>query len=165
MITLEDISIRTELQPGDIGHITSRHGVLYAQEYGWGIGFESYVAAGLHEFYRDFNSNKDRIWIAELEGKIIGSILVKSRGESAQLRYFYIEPEYRGIRLGKKLWSSAMDFISSCGYISAYLWTAGELHVAAKLYTSTGFRLTEEKESTSFGARAVEQRYDWDRID
>ena len=165
MITLEDISIRTELQPGDIGHITSRHGVLYDKEYGWGIGFESYVAAGLHEFYRDFYSNKDRIWIAEHEGKIIGSILVKSRGESAQLRYFYIEPGYRGIGLGKKLWSSAMDFISACGYKKAYLWTAVELHVAAKLYTSTGFRLTEEKESMTFGTKAIEQRYDWGQID
>src|SRR6187402_424358 len=99
MITLEDISIRTELQPGDIGHITSRHGVLYAQEYGWGIGFESYVADGLHEFYREFDPARDCIWIADHEGKIIGSVLVKSRGESAQLRYFYIEPEYRGIGL------------------------------------------------------------------
>jgi GNAT superfamily N-acetyltransferase len=165
MITLEEISIRTQLQPGDIGHITSRHGVLYAQEYGWGIDFESYVAAGLHEFYRDFDTSKDRIWIAEHEGKTIGSVLVKSRGESAQLRYFYIEPEYRGVGLGKKLWSSAMDFITICGYKKAYLWTAGELHIAAKLYTSTGFRLTEEKESTTFGARAIEQRYDWERID
>ncbi len=162
MITLEDITIRSELRPGDIGHITSRHGVLYAQEYGWGIGFESYVAAGLHEFYREYDIAKDHIWIAEHEGKIIGSILVKSRGESAQVRYFYIEPGYRGIGLGKKLWSFAMDFVTTCGYKKAYLWTAEELREAAKLYTSTGFRLTQEKESMTFGTRAIEQRYDWE---
>lgn len=159
MITLEDISIRTELRPGDIGHITARHGVLYAQEYGWGIDFESYVAAGLHEFYREFDRTKDRIWIAEYNGKIIGSVLVKSRGESAQLRYFYIESEYRGVGLGKKLWSSALDFIVERDFTSAYLWTTSELVRAAYLYTSTGFVLAEEKTSTSFGKEAVEQKY------
>lgn len=159
MTTLDDISIRTELRPGDIGHITSRHGVLYAQEYGWGIDFDSYVAAGLHEFYSEFDPTKDRIWIAEHEGKIIGSVLIKSRGESAQLRYFYIEPEYRGIKLGKKLWSSAMDFIANQDFKSVYLWTTSELVRAAYLYTSSGFVLVEEKTTTSFGKEAVEQKY------
>jgi len=159
MITLEDISIRTELRPGDIGHITSRHGVLYVEEYGWGIAFESYVAAGLHEFYSEFDPTKDRIWIAEHEGKIIGSVLVKSRGESAQLRYFYIEPEYRGIGLGKKLWTSALDFITDRRFKSAYLLTTSELVRAAYLYTSTEFVLVEEKTTTSFGKEVVEQKY------
>lgn len=159
MITLDDINIRTELRPGDIGHITSRHGILYAEEYGWGIDFESYVAAGLHEFYREFDPIKDRIWIAEHEGKIIGSVLVKSRGELAQLRYFYIEPEYRGIGLGKKLWSSALDFITVLDFKNAYLLTTSELVRAAYLYTSTGFVLTEEKTTTSFGKGVVEQKY------
>ena len=159
MITLDDINIRTELLPGDIGHITSRHGILYAEEYRWGIDFESYVAAGLHEFYREFDPTKDRIWIAEHEGKIIGSVLVKSRGESAQLRYFYIEPEYRGVGLGKKLWSSALDFIAERGFKSAYLLTTSELLRAAYLYTSTGFVLAEEKTTTSFGKEVVEQKY------
>lgn len=159
MITLDDINIRTELRPGDIGHITSRHGVLYAEGYGWGIDFESYVAAGLHEFYREFDTTKDRIWVAEHEKEIIGSVLVKSREESAQLRYFYIEPEYRGIGLGKKLWMKALDFIAERGFKSAYLLTTSELVRAAYLYTSSGFVLTEEKTTTSFGKEVVEQKY------
>lgn len=159
MINVEDISIRTELRPGDIGHITSRHGVLYAEEYGWGIEFESYVAAGLHEFYREFDSAKDCIWIAEYEGKIVGSVLVKSRGESAQLRYFYIEPEYRSLGLGKKLWGIALDFVTGHNFKIAYLLTTSELLRAAYLYTSTGFLLAEEITTTSFGKEVVEQKY------
>jgi GNAT superfamily N-acetyltransferase len=159
MISLDDITIRTHLRPGDIGHITSRHGILYAKEYGWGIGFESYVAAGLHEFYKEHSPAKDRIWIAEHEGKTIGAILVKSRGGSAQLRYFYIEPEYRGVGLGKKLWSAALDFVHEQGFRSAYLWTTSELARAAYLYTSSGFKLVEEKTTVSFGKEAVEQKY------
>jgi ribosomal protein S18 acetylase RimI-like enzyme len=78
----------------------------------------------------------------------------------AQLRYFLIEPEYRGIGLGKKLMAMYMDFVRACGYRAAYLWTTHELAAAAALYRRHGFRLTEEKESTAFGKAVKEQRYD-----
>ena len=39
-ISLDDISIRTELKPGDIGYVIYLHGDLYQREYGYGIQFE-----------------------------------------------------------------------------------------------------------------------------
>lgn len=158
-IGLNDITIRTELREGDIGTIVNRHGVLYNEEYGWGIGFESYVAAGLHEFYKEFDPAKDHIWICEHEGKFAGCTLVKSRGDTAQLRYFLIEPEYRGIGLGGKLFSLMMDFVRSCGYKSAYLWTTSELLAGAHLYQKFGFKISEEKPGDSFGKPVIEQKY------
>jgi peptidyl-dipeptidase Dcp len=53
-----------------------------------------------------------------------------------------------------------MEFIKERGYRKAFLWTTSELATAARLYTSAGFRLTEEKESTSFGKALRERRYD-----
>ena len=53
-----------------------------------------------------------------------------------------------------------MDFLRMCGYKESYLWTTHELDTAAFLYKRLGFKLTEEKESTSFGKRLREQRYD-----
>jgi hypothetical protein len=40
-ITLEDINIRTNLKPGDIGYVTHMHGKFYQKEYGYGIRFEA----------------------------------------------------------------------------------------------------------------------------
>lgn len=161
-ISPDDILIRTTLRPGDIGYITYLHGYLYRKEYNYGIQFETYVAAGLNEFYKNYDQTRDRIWICEHSGEIVGSLLLIHRDSStAQLRYFLIHPDYRGLGLGNKLMSLYMDFLQKCGYKSSFLWTTQELHAAASLYKRYGFKLTEEKQSTAFGKAVIEQRYDF----
>lgn len=157
---LKDISIRTELRPGDIGYVIYMHGDLYKKEYGYGIPFETYVAKGLCEFFEKYNPQRDRVWVCEHKDRMVGFLLLMDRGNAAQLRYFLIQPEYRGIGLGSKLMSLYMDFLQECGYRGSYLWTTHELGTAAFLYKRVGFKLTEEKESTAFGKPLREQRYD-----
>lgn len=159
-VLLDDILIRTELQPGDIGLVIHMHGALYWKEYNYGIQFETYVAKGLCEFYEKYNPQRSRVWICEHNNKMIGFLLLMDRGESAQLRYFLIELEYRGIGLGSRLMDLYLGFLRKCGYHKSYLWTTHELGTAASLYKRVGFRLTEEKESASFGKPLREQRYD-----
>jgi GNAT superfamily N-acetyltransferase len=158
--SLADISIRTDLRPGDIGYVVYLHGALYGREYNYGIEFETYVAKGLCEFYEKYDPKRNRVWICEHKGRIIGFLLLMDRGSAAQLRYFLIEPEFRGIGLGSKLLSLYMDFLRQCGYQESYLWTTHELTAAASLYKRLGFIMTEEKESTSFGKALREQRYE-----
>ena len=157
---LDDIKIRTELSPGDIGCVIYLHGLLYKNEYGYGIEFETYVAEGLVEFYRQYNPKKDRVWICEHENKMVGFLLLMHRGDAAQLRYFILKPEYRGIGLGNKLMSLYMDFLKEKKYKSTYLLTTDELLASAHLYKKFGFKLTEEKRSNAFGKPVVQQRYD-----
>ena len=159
-ISLDDISIRTNLRPGDIGYVTYMHGSLYHKEYNYGLQFESYVAKGLCEFYEKYNPERSRIWACEHNGQMIGFLLLMDRGHAAQLRYFLIAPAYRGIGLGSKLMKLYMDFLHECGYRESYLWTTHELSTAAHLYKRHGFKLTEEKESSAFGKPLREQRYD-----
>jgi peptidyl-dipeptidase Dcp len=160
-ISIDHISIRTELKPGDLGYIIHRHGKLYNEEYGYGISFEAYVASGILEFYKTYNPELDRVWICEHKLKIVGFLLLMHReNKVAQLRYFYLEPGYRGIGLGKKLMALYMEFLLKCGYTSSYLWTTDELDAAASLYTRHGFKLSEEKESNAFDKVLKEQRYD-----
>lgn len=160
-IALDEIIIRTTLKPGDLGYVIHRHGALYKEEYDYGISFETYVAAGLYEFYKNYDPARDRTWICEHDQQIIGFLLLMHRStDMAQLRYFYLEPGYRGIGLGKKLMSLYMDFLRSAGYRSAYLWTTHEQEAAATLYKKWSFRLTEEKESTAFGKLLQEQKYE-----
>ncbi len=159
-ISLDDISIRTEFRPGDLGYVTYMHGALYSKEYNYGLPFENYVAKGLCEFYEKYNPERSRIWACEHNDRMIGFLLLMDRGDAAQLRYFLIEPEYRGIGLGRKLLNLYMEFLRDCGYKESYLWTTQELYAAASLYKRLGFQLTEEKESTAFGKPLREQRYD-----
>ena len=159
-VALEDISIRNELRSGDIGYVTYMHGILYWREYQYDFHFESYVASGLHEYAEHYNPVRDSVWICEHNEKIIGSIFLMNRGEAAQLRYFLIEPGYRGIGLGKHLMELYMQFLRQCGYTSSYLWTTHELPAAASLYMRHGFELTEEKTGVFWGKHLTQQRYD-----
>jgi ribosomal protein S18 acetylase RimI-like enzyme len=158
--TLNDVQIRTTLRPGDLGYITFLHGDLYHREYQYGIEFEMYVSAGLNEFYEHYDPATNRVWICEHGDKMVGFMLLMNRGDQAQLRYFIILPEYRGLGLGTKLMDLFMEFMNACRYKSAYLWTTNELSAAAHLYRKYGFQITEEKKSTGFGKVLIENRYD-----
>lgn len=159
-ITLDDISIRTELVPGDIGYVIYMHGYLYGKEYGYSINFESYVAAGFHEFYSKYDSGKDKVWICEHKGRIVGFLLLMNRGTAAQLRYFIIDPDFRGVGLGKRLMELYMEQLHLLGYHSSYLLTVDELGAAASLYKRHGFVLIHENPFTDFGKPLKEQRYE-----
>ena len=162
IVTSEEINIRQELHPGDIGYITYLHGIIYHQEYNYAIAFESYVALGLHEFVSQHNPDKDGVWVCEHRDETVGFLLLMDRNNnSAQLRYFILKPGYRGIGLGRKLMNLFMNHLHEKGYTHSYLWTTDELTAAARLYKENGFVLTEEKPSTAFGKPLVEQRYDY----
>ena len=157
----DDIHVRTDFRPGDLGYVVHLHGRVYGVEYGYGVAFEMYVAQGLKEFYEQYDAARDRLWLCEHDDRIIGSLLLMHRdNDAAQLRYFLLEPEYRGIGLGNRLMKLYLDFLHERGYKSSYLWTTNEQETAASLYLRYGFVLTEEKESTAFGKPLKEQRYD-----
>ena len=161
VFTRKDITIRTIIKPGDFGYIIHRHGDMYAKEYNHGVSFEMYVAEGICEFYQNYDATKDRVWLCEHQGKIIGSLFLQHReNNKAQLRYFFIEKAYRGIGLGKTLMKLYMDFYKEKGFTSSYLWTTDELNTAAAIYNKQGFILTEELPNDAFGKTVIERKFE-----
>ncbi|MFT5169163.1 MAG: N-acetylglutamate synthase-like GNAT family acetyltransferase [Saprospiraceae bacterium] len=152
-MTFNDIHIRTHFEPGDIGYIIFLHGDYYD----FGLMFEVYVAQTLADFYKNMNPEKERIWIAEHQGKIIGSIALKNTNDEAQLRYFFIKEEYRGIGLGKKMLDLFMAFMQECGYQSSFLLTEEKLKTALHLYTKYGYKFVSSKDN---GMGLIEQRFE-----
>lgn len=152
-VGINEISVRTSYQPGDIGFITYLHGTLYE----FGQSFEAYVSETLGAFYKTLDSDKERMWVAEHDGQIIGTIAVKNTGGVAQLRYFLIHPDYRGIGLGKKLMDLFMEFVRKAGYTSSFLLTEKQLETAVGLYKRYGYTYATSN-TTDFGL--VEVRYE-----
>jgi GNAT superfamily N-acetyltransferase len=160
LATLESVSIRTTLRPGDIGTLVYLHGVLYGRESGFDPTFEAYVAGPLAEFVLR-GSPRERLWIAERDSQVLGCVaIVGASDEVAQLRWFLVDPRARGLGLGKRLLNDAVTFSRDQGYRSIILWTVSSLTAAAHLYQAAGFRKFEDKPGHMWGVHVVEEKYE-----
>ncbi|MGB4439568.1 MAG: helix-turn-helix domain-containing GNAT family N-acetyltransferase [Sedimentibacter sp.] len=149
-IKSENITIREDVRVGDAGYIIYMHGRIYSQEYNYSMAFEGYVAQSFYEFLLNYNPNHDRLWLAEYYGEIIGSIGIVGRGDRAQLRWFILHPDYRGIGLGKRMLNGALSYCREKGFRSIYLDTTNDLDTAIAMYTKAGFVKVSEKKNNSW---------------
>src|SRR5215510_14261864 len=98
-------------RPGDYGRVVALHGELYAREFGYDARFEALVAGIVAEFVDNFDRRRERCWIAELDGEVVGSVfLVRKSASVAKLRLLIIDPKARGLGLGKRLTRACIDF-------------------------------------------------------
>jgi GNAT superfamily N-acetyltransferase len=157
----EEIRLRHDLRPGDLGRLLSQHGVLYAEECGWDITFEGYVAGTLSHFASALDPHRERIWLAEIGEWLVGSIaIIKHSEEVAQLRWLLLDPQVRGRGLGRRLMHEALAFTRAASYRMVFLETVKSLNAAAALYRSVGFKLVEEKQLKLWGCDVTDQRYE-----
>ncbi len=146
---------------GDIGWVVHRHGALYAAEYGWDWTFEALVAQVASEFVLKFNPARERCWMAELDGRVVGSaFVVEKTPEIAKLRLVYVEPEARGLGVSRQLLVASLAFAKAAGYGKMLLWTNRNLTAARGLYASAGFTMTLEEPYRGFGHDLVGETWE-----
>ena len=158
---MSDTTIRTNLKPGDVGYVIYLHGLLYAREYGLDHTFEGSVAQRFGEFVTKYDERKDLIALAELDDRIVGSIVIEGQtDERAMLRFFLVHPDARGRGLGHQLMDQALAFCRERGFKQVFLWTISELEAAAHLYRQAGFVVTREETHEIWGTRRTEVEYE-----
>ena len=149
-------------EPGDIGWVIFRNAVVYWDEYKWDERYEALVANICADFIKNFDSKKERCWIAEMDGERVGSVfLVKGDDEkTAKLRLLIVEPKARGLGLGSRLVEECIRFAKRSGYEKITLWTNSVLTAARYIYQNLGFHIVKEEKHHSFGQHLVGETWE-----
>jgi DNA-binding MarR family transcriptional regulator/GNAT superfamily N-acetyltransferase len=148
-------------RPGDFGLIVSRHGILYAEEYGWTENFEGLCAQIVADFVNRYDAARERCWIAEVDGRYAGSaMLAKDNDEVARLRLLLVEPFARGLGIGRLLTDECVTFARNRGYRKIVLWTHSVLTAARHIYERAGFRLVSSEKRKSWSKDVVSEQWE-----
>ncbi len=150
-------------RPGDIGAIVAGQARIYTRDYGWNDEFEALVAEIGAAFLKDNNPARERAFIADRAGEVVGSVFCVDGGEGiAKLRMLYVDPSERGTGLGRRLVRDCIAFARDAGYAGMTLWTNDILAAARRIYLDEGFVLAAEEKHHSFGVDLVGQNWTLD---
>ena len=144
-----------------MGEVVRLHGALYAREFGYDATFEALVAEIAAGFLRRYDAARERCWIAELDGAVVGSVfIVRKSPRIAKLRLLIVDPKARGLGLGRRLVNACIRFARRADYAKLVLWTQSHLDAARRIYETAGFRRIGRRRHRSFGKNLVAETWE-----
>ena len=159
--TARNVTLR-DPRPGDFGWIVAEHARVYSREYNWNDSFEGLVAQIVADFIKNFDQERERCWIAEMDGEPVGCVMVvkDEQPDTARIRLLLVAAKARGLGLGQRLTDECIAFAKARGYKKMTLWTHDCLKAARHCYAKRGFMLTSSDSKISFGQKVTSEIWD-----
>jgi len=121
------------------------------------------VARVVAEFAETQDPAREACWVAELEGRRVGSVMLVRHPERegvARLRLLLVEPEARGLGVGRALVDACTSFARATGYRMVTLWTQSVLAAARAIYARAGYVKVSEAPQTTFGTGLIAETWE-----
>jgi GNAT superfamily N-acetyltransferase len=166
-VVLRIMKTMQDYPPGLIGTISALFGRTIASSHGVDWTLDAMIAEQQCEFFRRFDPQCDRVWVAMNGSLCLGALTVEGPRpepgrESARLRFFILDESLRGRGLGRQMLSEAMEFCRARKFPRVYLTTLPGLDAALHLYHQRGFVLLSETPGKFHGSDFVEQTLECD---
>lgn len=147
-------------RPGDMGWLLERHAVANTEAQGWNDRHEADIALILAQFLQEHDPARERFIIAERDGRRLGSVgIIDNADGRARLRVLWVEPEARGLNLGRVLVDAAIAFAREVGYGEMVLWTMDALKPARRIYEDVGFKRIDAEPHNAYGVTMMAETW------
>jgi GNAT superfamily N-acetyltransferase len=152
----------SDYPPGLIGTVATLFGQTMARTHGVDWTLDAMIAEQQCEFFRRFDSARDRVWVAMINGQPRGALTIDGprpelQREGARLRFFILDHSLRGYGLGRTMLTAAMEFCREQRYPHVFLTTLPTLQAAGRLYAQYGFVQVASSSESFHGSHSVEQ--------
>lgn len=148
----------------DAAFITDQQLEIYEREYGFtSEQWKTYLTQGVDQMLKQFDQERDCIYLLEKDNALCGCIAIAHvTNDTAQLRFFFVDPRLRGFGAGDLLIEYALAFCKEKRYRNVFLWTCSHLASARHLYQKHGFQPTQTHPNDEWGAPVTEERWELD---
>ncbi|SPQ18900.1 b625c5f3-254b-4ea6-aa3d-ce0a1fce5bb8 [Thermothielavioides terrestris] len=170
------VSIVPGYRPGILARTLQMHLDYYYPTERWGREFEAVLSTTLGDLLARLDKPVNQVWSAVMATPgldpeaspaehIVGVVYVDGECSGkegvARLRCFIVDGQARGLGIGAKLLSAAMEFVRRSGFRECQLTTMRKLTAARRLYEREGFKEAGETWFEGFGKGVMELKYVW----
>jgi RimJ/RimL family protein N-acetyltransferase len=116
--------------------------IEYADSLGFDLGFQDFEE--LANLPGDYARSEGCLLLAKYQGKVAGCVALRKLSEGVcEGKRFYVRPEFRGLKIGKRLVEALIAEARKMGYSSLRGDTVPSMQAAQALYKMLGFKEIE----------------------
>lgn len=117
------------------------------------------VTEEVQQFLTELDNPRNGVICAWDEENFVGAVAIDAvnvEADSARIRWFIVDDQYRGMGYGRFLFEKALEYCQTAGFDKIILQTFKGVDPAIPLYFQTGFILVKEKDVSTDSTKMVE---------